>query len=127
MLTGTCRIGGAMNTTLSVMAALSFGIASLGGCAAQGDRKVENRVFELRTYTAAPGKIEALHARFRDHTTGLFKKHDMMLIGFWRPTDAQQAQQQLVYLLAFPSQEAGAKSWKEFQADPAWIALKETS
>lgn len=29
----------------------------------------ETRVFELRTYYAAPGKLDALHARFRDHTT----------------------------------------------------------
>ena len=25
-------------------------------------------VFEIRTYTAAEGKLDALHARFRDHT-----------------------------------------------------------
>src|SRR5712692_7700790 len=30
-----------------------------------------DRVFELRTYTAPPGKLEALKARFRDHTIGL--------------------------------------------------------
>lgn len=116
-----------MNTALSVIATLSLGFASLCGCAAQGDKKVDRRVFELRTYTAAPGKIEALLARFRDHTTGLFTKHDMTLIGFWNPTDAQQAERQLVYLLAFPSQEEAEKRWKEFQADPAWIAVKETS
>ena len=37
----------------------------------QGDKKVDTRVFELRTYYAAPGKMEALHARFRDHTCKL--------------------------------------------------------
>jgi len=88
---------------------------------------VDTRVFELRTYTATPGKIEALHARFRDHTIKLFEKHQMTVIGFWRPTDEEQAKRQLVYLLAFPSQEAGAKRWKDFQADPEWNAVKEAS
>ena len=33
------------------------------------------RVFEMRTYTTHPGKLDALNARFRDHTTRIFKKH----------------------------------------------------
>src|SRR6266581_6814612 len=69
----------------------------------------DTRVFELRTYYAAPGKIEALHARFRDHTCKLFEKHHLTIIGFWSPIDEQEALRKLVYLLAFPSQEAAAK------------------
>ena len=88
---------------------------------------MDPRVFELRTYYAAPGKMEALHARFRDHTLKLFEKHHMTVIGFWKPTDEQQAKRQLVYLLAFPSQEAAVMSWKDFQADPEWKAVKEAS
>jgi hypothetical protein len=88
---------------------------------------MDTRVFELRTYTAIPGRIEALHARFRNHTIRLFEKHHMTVIGFWRPTDEQQAKRQLVYLLAFPSQDAAAKSWKDFQADPEWKVVKEAS
>jgi hypothetical protein len=90
-------------------------------------KNMDTRVFELRTYTAMPGKIDALHARFRDHTVKLFEKHHMTLIGFWRPANEQQAQRQLVYLLAFPSQEAAAESWKDFQADPEWKTVKMTS
>jgi hypothetical protein len=100
---------------------------SLALYAVQGAEKVDTRVFELRTYTATPGKIEELHARFRDHTLKLFEKHHMTVIGFWRPADEQQAKQRLVYLLAFPSQEAAAKRWKDFQANPEWKALKESS
>ena len=102
-------------------------VAELAIDTAKGAEKVDPRVFELRTYTATPGKIEELHARFRDHTLKLFEKHHMTVIGFWRPTDEQQAKRQLVYLLAFPSQEAAAKSWKDFQADPEWQAVKEAS
>ena len=88
---------------------------------------MDTRVFELRTYTAMPGKIGALHARFRDHTLKLFEKHQMTVMGFWRPADEQQAKRQLVYLLAFASQEAAVESWKDFQADPEWKSVKATS
>jgi len=116
-----------MTTTLRAIVVLSLAIAGLALYAAKGDEKMNTRVFELRTYHSAPGKMEALHARFRDHTGKLFKKHNMTIIGFWSPTDAEQAKRQLVYLLAFRSHEAAAKSWKDFQADPEWKAVKEAS
>jgi NIPSNAP len=94
---------------------------------AQGGKSVEPRVFEVRTYYAEPGKMEALHARFRDHTNKLFVKHGMTLIGFWSPLDAKEAEQKMVYILAYPSKEAREKSWKDFQNDPAWTTAKAAS
>ena len=88
---------------------------------------METHVFELRNYTAMPGKIEALHARFRDQTLKLFEKHNMTLVGFWRPSDHQQAKLHLSYMLAFPTQEVAAQRWKEFQADPEWKITKQLS
>src|SRR3984893_19497329 len=76
----------------------------------QGGKKVDTRVFELRTYYANPGKMEALHARFRDHTNKLFVKHGMTLIGYWNPIDPKQADEKLIYILAYPSKEAATKS-----------------
>ena len=79
------------------------------------------KCYELRTYYAAPGKLEDLHKRFRDHTMKLFKKHDMKVVGFWGPTDKEKGSENtLVYLLEFPSREARDKAWKEFGADPDW-------
>src|SRR5262249_61651821 len=44
----------------------------------------ESRCFELRTYTVREGSsIDLLHSRFRDHTTALFKKHGMTVVGYW--------------------------------------------
>lgn len=94
---------------------------------ALGGKKVDNRVFELRTYYAHPGKMQALHARFRDHTCKLFEKHGMTLIGFWSPIDAKQADDKMLYILAYPSKEAAAKSWKDFQNDPDWKTAKANS
>ena|SRR5579883_2511854 len=111
---------------------LLLGIAAAGfvlqASGADKDTKKEGgRVFELRTYYAAEGKMDALNARFRDHTCRLFEKHGMTLIGFWTPNKPEDAQKKLVYMLAFPSKEAADKSWKEFRSDPDWIAVAKES
>jgi hypothetical protein len=112
-----------MKTIVKAIATLGFVIAGLVNCEAQ-ETNVNKRVFELRTYTATPGKMDELVARFRDHTVKLLEKHHMTVIGFWKPTDEQLSKQQLIYLLAFPSLEAAKKSWDEFNDDPEWPALR---
>jgi len=80
-----------------------------------------SRCFELRTYYAAPGKLEALNKRFRDHTVALFKKHGMEIVGFWIPSDKDKgAENTLVYVLAHKSREAAKKSFTDFGNDPEW-------
>lgn len=85
------------------------------------------RVFEMRVYYAPEGKMDALHARFRDHTNKLFDKHGISVVGFWSPTDPVEAKRKLVYILAYPSREAADKSWAAFRADPDWKAAKAES
>ncbi len=80
----------------------------------------ENRFFELRIYTTHPGKLDALHARFRDHTIRIFKKHGMQIVGFWTPTEGEEANNTLVYMLAYPDADAREKAWKAFRDDPEW-------
>lgn len=81
----------------------------------------DSRCFEIRTYTAAPGKLEELHARFRNHTMKLFKKHGMEVVGFWGPTDKDKGSENtLVYVMSFPSREARDKAWQAFINDPDW-------
>lgn len=87
--------------------------------AAPGDH-----VFELRTYTAPPGKLETLKARFRDHTIRLFGKHDMRAIGYWTPQDAPLSGTTLIYVLQHPSREAAKANWAAFIADPEWVTAK---
>ena len=85
------------------------------------------RVFEIRTYTTHPGKLDALNARFRDHTLKLFKKHGMENVGYWVPQDAPLAGNTLIYILAHPSREAAKQSWDAFRKDPDWIAARTAS
>ncbi len=80
----------------------------------------QNRVFELRTYTAPEGKLPDLEKRFRDHTIQIFQRHGMTSIGYWTPQDKPESENTLTYLLAFPSREAAKKSWDEFRNDPEW-------
>jgi hypothetical protein len=105
----------------------AFGVSALVADSTKGDQKMDTRVFELRTYHAAPGKMKALNSRFRDHTCELFKKHGMTIVGFWNPSEAADADKTLIYLLAFPSREAADRSWKAFAADPEWKKVKEAS
>src|SRR4029077_734615 len=103
---------------LATMILAAFATWAIPAASTRGDKKMDTRVFELRTYHAAPGKMDALNARFRDNTCELFKKHGMTIIGFWNPRDPKEADKTLVYLLAFPSQEAADRSWKAFSNDP---------
>ncbi len=84
-----------------------------------GFAMAQTRVYELRTYTCFPGKLEALKARFRDHTIEIFNRHGMESIGYWIPQDDRK-ETTLIYILAHPSREAADQHWKEFSADPEW-------
>ena len=92
---------------------------------AEPESKPEPRVFELRTYHASEGKLEALQTRFRDHTTALFEEHGMTNVGYWIPTD--NSGNTLIYLLSYPSKEARETSWKNFKDDPDWKAAYKAS
>jgi hypothetical protein len=111
----------------SVALALILGLAFVPALYADKEKKKMDRVFELRIYHANPGKMKALHARFRDHTNKLFKKHGLEIIGFWSPLDEKEAERKLYYILAYPSKEAAERSWKAFREDPDWIRAKKES
>ena len=81
--------------------------------------------FELRIYTAAEGKFDAMLARFRDHTVDLFAKHGMTNIGYWTPVENPDGL--LYYVLGFPDRDAREASWAAFIADPEWQTAKTAS
>jgi hypothetical protein len=73
-------------------------------------------IHELRTYEAAPGKMGALQARFRDHTLDFFKQFDIEVIGFWTYATGGWSDQ-LVYMLAFEDAADKDAKWAAFGAD----------
>lgn len=84
-------------------------------------------IYELRTYTATPGMMDRLHARFRDHTRRIFARHGIQSVGYWMQSAPEDGAGDLVYIVMHPSVEAAAENWKAFRADPEWIAAKAES
>jgi hypothetical protein len=111
----------------TVLALVAAGMLVGVGYAAGAKMERADRVFEMRTYITNPGKMPALHSRFRDHTIKLFEKHGMTNVGYWQQTTGENAENTLVYILAYPSKEAREKSWKDFVADPDWVKAKAES
>jgi hypothetical protein len=109
--------------TITALSAFALGAAFLGSTLAGGDEKEKKQdsgkslVYELRTYTTEPGRLPALHKRFREHTLRLFEKHGMKNIAYWTPTNQENT---LVYVIAHESEEAAKKSWQAFREDPDW-------
>jgi hypothetical protein len=85
----------------------------------------DNRYYEMRIYYAAPGKLEDLNTRFRNHTTRIFEKHGMTNVGYWVPMD--NPDNKLIYILSYPDKEARAKAWKDFGSDPEWQKVAKES
>jgi hypothetical protein len=95
-------------------------IFALLGATLFGQGNPAPRVFELRTYHCFDGKLDALKARFRDHTIEIFKRHGIESIVYWTPQDPELAKNTLVYLIVHPSREAAKANWAAFSADPEW-------
>ncbi len=88
-------------------------------------RNLAGKLYELRFYTTNPGKLPDLHARFRDHTMGLFEKHGMENIIYWTVSkgteeDGDDKDNMLVYIIAHKDDAARSASWKAFMEDPEW-------
>jgi hypothetical protein len=82
----------------------------------------QSRCFELRTYTVREGSsIELLHSRFREHTSRLFRKHGMTIIGYWQPVAKPDT---LIYILAYKDNAARDAAWAAFNADPEWVKVR---
>src|ERR1700686_3845723 len=82
----------------------------------------DSRCFELRTYTVREGSsLDLLHSRFRDHTTALFKKHGMTIIGYWQPVTKPHTP---IYLLAYKDGPPRNAAWAAFGADPEWVTTR---
>lgn len=108
---------------------LASTVAALGFLALAGaspSHAADTRCYELRIYHAAPGKLDDLHQRFRNHTLDLFARHGITSVGYWVPLQNQE-NPKLYFLLSYPSKDAREAAWKAFMADPAWQAAYKAS
>jgi hypothetical protein len=112
---------------LILIASLLFAFASAAAVSAQERQAKAPRFFELRIYTAHPGKLEDLHRRFREHTNRLFQKHGMELVAYWTPVEGEEAKDTLIYVLVYPDRASRDKSWEAFRNDADWNLAKTES
>ena len=102
-------------------AAVALGFIVVGGSTPA------HHVYELRVYHVQPGKMDALKARFGDHTDAIFKRPNMKSIGYWVPEDPPSSQNLFIYILEHPSREEAEENWTAFHADPEWKKVKAES
>jgi hypothetical protein len=65
------------------------------------DAESTGKVFEIRTYHTFPGRLDALHKRFREHTMKMFEKHGMSNVGYWVPQDSPATS--TLYVISTPA------------------------
>jgi hypothetical protein len=108
-----------------------MGVATMmspaSGSEAQASGAKSEVVYELRVYHANEGKLDALVARFRDHTDAIFKRHGMISVAYWLPTDEPLKGRTLIYILKHPSRAAAEANWKAFHDDPEWVKVSTAS
>jgi hypothetical protein len=106
-----------MRCVMVVVTTMALAVAVRCRAADDSGASSGTMVYELRTYTTAPGKLDDLNKRFRDHTMQLFEKHGMKNVAYFVPLDKPNT---LVYIIAHKSRQAAAASWKAFRSDPQW-------
>lgn len=84
-------------------------------------------IYELREYTAMPGKLPALVKRFNEHTIRLFGKHGIELVFISHTVIGEDSINELVYLLRFDSYSSVESKWASFLQDPEWQKVKADS
>ncbi len=109
---------------IACCAALTAAVALFAGVDSVSAAEDEALVYELRTYVCLPGRLPALHARFKNHTMKLFEKHGMKNIMYWTPEGKDDT---LVYVIAHKSRAAADASWKAFIEDPEWHKARDES
>ena len=87
---------------------LAFGVMGIGWGVAQ-ERKPAG-FFELRVYTALPGKRDALAARFANRTAAIYARHGITNVGYWVPVQNDSelgisAENTFIYIRGYPSKE----------------------
>jgi heme-degrading monooxygenase HmoA len=82
-------------------------------------------IHQLRIYEIFEANKAAFHARFRDHAARIMKRHGFDIVAMWETERAERTE--FVYLLRWPDEQAKARAWTEFMADPEWDDIKKAT
>jgi len=100
---------------------LAVGVAGVGWGFAQQVRVPG--FYELRIYTAQPGKRDALAARFASRTAAIYARHGITNVGYWIPLQSDpelgiSAENTFIYIRGYPSKEERDKRLTAAHDDP---------
>lgn len=99
-----------------------FALGWLAGHLQKVSAASSERVVEIRTYTAAEGKLDAMAKRFAEERK-FFEKHGMKSILYSVALEPAESRNDFVYVLAHESREAAKKSWEGVLSDPGFKEL----
>src|SRR3977135_531513 len=115
---------------LTALLGLGFGLAGIGWGYAQ--QKSAVGFYELRIYTAQPGKRDALAARFASRTAATYARHGITNVGYWIPQETDKelgidADDTFIYIRGYPSKDERDKRLKAAHDDPEFgeVVLKQ--
>ncbi|MGB7218194.1 MAG: NIPSNAP family protein [Vicinamibacterales bacterium] len=109
------------------LVAVVFGLGIVVGQRAAVSAQAKNHIYEIRTYTAAEGKLPALLKRFRDYELPIFEKNGMHAILYSVAAEAPLSENTFVYILEHEGRDSARKGWAGFLADPAFRAAVQES
>ena len=106
---------------------LAFGVAGVGWGYAQQQQTAPG-FYELRVYTALPGRRDALAARFASRTAAIYARHGITNVGYWIPQQSDpelgiSAENTFIYIRGYPSKEERDKRLKARGADPEFAEV----
>jgi hypothetical protein len=84
-------------------------------------------LYELREYTAVPGRLPALVKRFNDHTLELFERFGIDVVFISHTEIGENSTGEIVYLVRWRSYQEIADTWSRFLTDPEWVQVKKDS
>ena len=105
---------------------LSFGVVGIGWGYAQQQKAIG--FYELRVYTAQPGKRNALAARFASRTAAIYARHGITNVGYWIPQESDSelginAENTFIYMRGYPSKEERDKRLNAAHDDPEFTEV----
>ena len=106
---------------IAAVLGVAFGAAGVTWGYAQQSRAPG--FYELRVYTALPGKRDALAERFASRTAAIFARHGITNVGYWIPQESDpelgiSAENTFIYMRGYPSEEERDKRLKAAHDDP---------
>src|ERR1700751_6251313 len=111
---------------IATVVSVVFGIAGMSWGYAQ--QRNAPGFFELRVYSAQPGKRDALAERFANYTAAIFARHGITNVGYWIPQQSDpelgiSAENTFIYMRGYPSKEERDKRLKAAHDDPEFVEV----